>query len=158
MRIKKGAVSLFMLLSVAGLLFMTGCLDKNNMSKAEVKMIDTYLKGLGDTVVVHKPSGLYYIELIAGTGRSPVDNDTVTIRGRGLYLDYVEFSSSLSNTTPEVFVLGRGYKIEGIEEGLKYMKAGGKSRLLTPSFLAYGFTPLLWEITLIKVSPGPVKK
>ena len=60
-----------------------------------------------------------------------------------------------------------GLVIKGVDEGLRYMKAGGKARLLTPSNLAYGFegiwqivpgyTPLLWDIQLDSVKAGPGK-
>jgi FKBP-type peptidyl-prolyl cis-trans isomerase len=162
MKVKKEYWSISVIVSVLVLLMFSGCLDSENMSKAERKSIENYLKTLGDTVVVLKPSGLYYIELIAGTGISPVDGDTVVIRGRGMYLDYVEFSSNLSNNTADKFVVGAGDKIKGIEEGVKYIKVGGKARLLTPSSLAYGYSfgpiPLLWDVTLVSVTHGPGKK
>jgi FKBP-type peptidyl-prolyl cis-trans isomerase len=60
-----------------------------------------------------------------------------------------------------------GKVITGVDEGLRYMKAGGKARLLTPSSIAYGFegiwqivpgyTPILWDIELDSVKAGAVK-
>jgi FKBP-type peptidyl-prolyl cis-trans isomerase len=55
--------------------------------------------------------------------------------------------------------------IEGISEGVLYIKEGGKSRLVTPSSLAYGprgngngvisgYTALRWEIEVVEVRPA----
>jgi FKBP-type peptidyl-prolyl cis-trans isomerase len=154
MKIKKIQVALIPVISFFIFLSLHSCLDPDSLSKAERKMIDMYLKSLGDTIYEKKTSGLYYIELVPGTGISPVEKDTVIILGRGLYLDY----TSISGETPknESYIIGSGEKIPGIDEGLRYMKQGGKARLLTPSYPDLGYhTPLLWEINLITVKPGP---
>jgi FKBP-type peptidyl-prolyl cis-trans isomerase len=154
MKIKKTVIAIFPVISVLMLLSLNSCLDDESMSKAERKMIDMYLKTLGDTIYEKKASGLYYIELIPGTGISPLEKDTVVIKGRGMYLDYVSISGETPR--PETYIIGSGEKIPGIDEGLRYMKEGGKSRLLTPSYPANGYnSPLLWEINLISVKPGP---
>jgi FKBP-type peptidyl-prolyl cis-trans isomerase len=65
-----------------------------------------------------------------------------------------------------VIIVGGGAYIPGLEEGITYMKEGGKATLLIPSKLAYGtsglynipgYTPLLFDIQLVKVIPGPGK-
>jgi FKBP-type peptidyl-prolyl cis-trans isomerase len=60
-----------------------------------------------------------------------------------------------------------GRVVAGVDEGLRYMRDGGKAKLLTPSSLAYGFegiwqivpgyTPLLWIIDIDSVKAGPGK-
>ena len=107
---------------------------------------------------------MYYIELQAGTGRIPVAKDTVSFWYKGMFLDGVVFDQNFAATAPYSTVLGNHEVIKGIEEGFLYMKEGEKAKFLTPSSLAYGqagwwgaipgFTPLLWEITLVKVRPG----
>jgi FKBP-type peptidyl-prolyl cis-trans isomerase len=56
--------------------------------------------------------------------------------------------------------------IAGFDEGITYMKAGGKAKFLVPSSLGYGpsgyytipgYTALLYEVELVKVSKGPAK-
>ena len=56
--------------------------------------------------------------------------------------------------------------IAGFDEGITYMKEGGKATFLIPSKLAYGtsgyytipgYTPLLYDVQLVKVIPGPGK-
>ncbi len=65
------------------------------------------------------------------------------------------------------FPVAEGYLIAGFDEGISYMKEGGKATFLLPSSLAYGsagllyqlpgYTPLLYDVELVKVSPGPAK-
>lgn len=133
----------------------------------EVPQIQYYIESLGDTVHSLKPSGLYYVESLAGTGRTPVLTDTVRIKYKGMFLDRVVFDSNISSTTTLKFVLGKNEVISGLEEGVKYMKEGGKAKLVIPSGLAYGTsgsgttiagnTPLLFEIEIVSVKAGTVK-
>jgi FKBP-type peptidyl-prolyl cis-trans isomerase len=131
--------------------------------------------GLGDTAYVTKPSGLIVIELVAGTGRLPVINDTVSIRYKGCFMNGMVFASNAAEAEPLTFIAGTGdlmdgYNrlIEGLAEGVLYIKDGGKSRLITPSSLAYGgrgtpdgritgFTALRWDIQVVSVKAGPAK-
>jgi len=154
MKIKKILVVLFPAITFFMYLNLSSCLDPDSLSKAESKMIDIYLRSLGDTVFEKKASGIYYIELIPGTGIMPVEKDTVIILGKGMFLDY----KPISGETPqsESYIIGSGAKLPGIDEGLRYMKEGGTTRLLTPSYPDMGYySPLLWEIKLISVKPGP---
>jgi FKBP-type peptidyl-prolyl cis-trans isomerase len=145
---------------------LTGCNNSKKWEKEEKRQIQQYLNSLGDTVAVLKPSGLYYIEIQKGTGRTPVDNDTVYMWFKATYLDGGLFTSNLDQTSPYPFIVGYA-PIEGLDEGVRYMQDGGKAKLLTPSSLAYGsygipgilsgYTPLLWNITLAGVLPGSKK-
>jgi FKBP-type peptidyl-prolyl cis-trans isomerase len=147
-------------------LIVTGC-ESNRWEEHERKLIYEYLKTLEDTVYVQYPSGLYYIELLTGTGASPVDDDTVYFKYKAAFTDYVQFDKNVPYTTPYKYVMGSfdGMTIKGVDEGLRYMKVGGKSRLLTPSSLAYGFegvwnvvagyTPVVWTINLDSIKAGP---
>ena len=148
-------------------IMFSACNKTGTWQKQERQQIDTYVKALGDTTYVLKPSGLYYIELQAGTGRTPIVKDTVRFRYTGMFLDRVVFDQNTTAATTYSAVIGNYEIISGLDEGMRYMKEGGKARFLTPSSLAYGpegiwvtipgYTPLIWEITLVKVSPGPAK-
>jgi FKBP-type peptidyl-prolyl cis-trans isomerase len=143
-----------------------GC-EKGTWQKHERHQIKEYIDSLGDTAYVLKPSGLYYIELTAGTGRTPVAKDTVYFKYKGCFLDGTSFISNLTDTVPFKHVVGVDKIVAGLDEGLRYMKEGGKARLVLPSSLAYGaegwwgvipgYTPLFWEIDLITVKAGPGK-
>ena len=67
-----------------------------------------------------------------------------------------------------VFTLGNYMVIEGFEEGILYMKKGGKATLLIPSYLAYGtsgtywgipgYSPIIFEVELLEVFHTATKK
>ena len=147
--------------------FIIGCNSSATWEKQERSQIAAYIKTLGDTVYSKKTSGLYYIELRAGTGRMPVAKDTVFFRYTGMFVDRVVFDSNITASAPYGAVLGNYEIIPGLDEGFQYMKEGGKARFLLPSNLAYGaagiwniipgYSPLLFEIELISVHPGPGK-
>jgi FKBP-type peptidyl-prolyl cis-trans isomerase FklB len=148
------------------MILTTGC-PKSTWEEQEQRMINDYIKSLGDTAYVLYPSGLYYIELEEGTGRSPVDNDIVYFKYKAKFLDYVTFDSNKPDSVPVKYLMGSDTIVKGVDEGLRYMKEGGKAKLVTPSRLAYGFegiwqivpgyTPILWVIELDSVKVGPGK-
>jgi len=147
----------------------TGC-ETNRWAEHERRLIDDYVRSLGDTTYVLYPSGLYYIELLPGTGSYPLDLDTVYFKYKAAFTDYVQFDTNDPYSTPFIYVMGslKGMTIKGVDEGLRYMKEGGTLRLLTPSSLAYGFevvsnivagyTPVLWTIELDSIKPYSGKK
>ncbi len=148
-------------------LLNSGCNPTGSWRRQEQSQIDSYVKSLGDTAYVLQPSGLYYIELQPGTGRSPILKDTIYFRYTGMFLDRQIFDSNVSSSTPYGAIIGNYEIIPGLDEGIRLMKEGGKARFLTPSSLAYGqagiwgaipgYTPLIWEISLITVKPGSKK-
>jgi len=145
-------------------IMVAGC-ETNKWAEHEQKLIDEYVKNLGDTAYVLYPSGLYYIELEPGSGPLPVNGDTVYFKYKAAFTDYVQFSTNTPYATPVRYVLGSlvGMNLKGVDEGLHYMRAGGRSRFLTPSSLAYGFegywnivagyTPIIWTIELESIKP-----
>lgn len=151
------------------IIFISGCLSDQQYRKQEASDIQSYIASLGDTAYVLEPSGLYYIDLLAGTGRSPVINDTVGLVYQGMLLDRTLWNTNVQagDTLMYWAIVGSNQLIAGLNEGVRYMKQGGKARFLTPSSLAYGaagyegiipgYTPLLWEVVLMKVKPGPGK-
>ena len=160
----------FKILSLLFLIFnviTTGCETDNAQEKYERQQISDFIKALGDTTYVLYPSGLYYYEIVAGTGISPVDGDTAYIKYHTMFLDYVWFDFNKPPSVPYKWVVGIDAYPKGINEGLKLMRAGGKAKLLIPSSLAYGFvglpntvpgsTPVLCYIELVSVKTGPGK-
>ncbi len=109
--------------------------------------------------VVTTPSGLQYVVLQEGNGKSPKATDTVEVHYRGTLLSGVEFDSSYSRFQTVEFPLNR--VIKGWTEGLQTMKEGGKTRFFIPSELAYGSRgagidigpneTLIFEVELFKV-------
>lgn len=148
---------------------VSGCKEIGTWEKQEQKQIDDYVKSLGDTAYVLYPSGLYFISLREGTGRTPVNFDTVYFKYEAKFLDYVTWDTNDPVSVPYKHVMGTnsGPVVAGVDEGLRYMRDGGKAKLLTPSRLAYGhegiwqyvpgYTPLLWIIDIDSVKAGPGK-
>jgi len=162
----KGKVLLSSLLftAVAGIM-ISGCDPAKKWEKQEQDTIDSYLNSLGgDTVYTKKTSGLYYLDLVIGTGAQPAVNDTVSIKYKGSFLTGTEFATNYTDTSKFSFVVGGGGALQGLDEGVRYMKEGGKAKMLIPSALAYGtygayngyvnipgYTPLIFEVILVKV-------
>ncbi|MDZ7738750.1 MAG: FKBP-type peptidyl-prolyl cis-trans isomerase [Bacteroidales bacterium] len=152
------AISIVILLSAG----MTSCDKNQEVQLSEEEEIQIFLDD-NDLDFEPTESGLYYIELIEGTGLQPVAGDTVTVHYSGTFLNGRVFDSNIGRE-PMRFVLGIAYVIEGWEEGLTYMKEGGEALLIVPSSLAYGaegyydipaYTPLAFTIILEDVYPGP---
>ena len=161
--------SLIVILSMT-VVILTSCNPAKKWEKEEKQQIREYLLGLGDTVYVTKPSGLIYINLVEGTGQYPKNYDTISIRYKGSFMSGRVFGSNLAAGDPLLtYIVGTGYLIdgpgaliEGLAEGGKYIREGGKGKFVTPSSLAYGpngygiisgFTPLLWEIEIVDLRP-----
>ncbi len=87
---------------------------------------------------VKTASGMVFLSLKEGTGKSPAVTDTVKVNYRGTLSDGKEFDSSYKRGTPAEFRLDSVIKC--FDEGLRKMKVGGKARLVCPSTLAYGDT------------------
>jgi FKBP-type peptidyl-prolyl cis-trans isomerase len=146
---------------------ITGCDPTKKWEKQEQEQIQDYLGTLVDTVFTKEPSGLYYYEMVPGTGAMPVPNDTVWIKYKGMFLSYQIFGTNYTDTTRFSWIVGTGAVIPGLDDGVQLMKAGGKSRFLLPSSLAYGhtgyytipgYTPLLFEVQLLEVKAASGKK
>lgn len=83
-------------------------------------------------------SGLKYIDLELGTGKSPISGQGVVVHYTGTLEDGTKFDSSLDRDKPFSFTIGIGRVIQGWDEGVLSMKVGGKRRLTIPSELGYG--------------------
>lgn len=112
-----------------------------------------------DSTYAVTESGLRYIMVKLGDGKSPAATDVVTVHYTGRLTDGTVFDSSVSRGEPAAFPLNR--VIPGWTEGLQLMKEGGKAVFYIPSALGYGpagWPPvippnadLIFEVELIKV-------
>lgn len=110
---------------------------------------------------VTTPSGLKYIDEVAGTGASPTQGRNVTVHYTGTLENGTKFDSSVDKGQPYTFRIGTGVVIKGWDEGIMTMKVGGKRRLIIPANLAYGAAgrpgippnaTLLFEVELLGVN------
>ena len=139
----------------------------------ESVLLDAYLKE-NNITTAPTSSGLYYIEIQKGTGPKAEAGKTVSVHYKGMLLDGTVFDTSIEEAAKEAnvynpqrpyapfeFKLGTGQVIPGWDEGLSYMNAGGKAKLIIPSHLAYAergagavippHSPLVFEVELLEV-------
>ena len=104
---------------------------------------DSDEKNLEETLIDSTDSNGSLIKLVIedirlGEGYAVKVGDTVTVHYIGAMQDGVRFDSSYERGEPFIFTVGAGKVIEGWEEGLIGMKAGGQRILVIPSDMAYG--------------------
>ncbi|MDC3105400.1 peptidylprolyl isomerase, partial [bacterium] len=83
-------------------------------------------------------SGLGYKMIKEGTGMQASSGKTVSVHYTGKLTDGTKFDSSYDRNQPIEFVLGQGRVIKGWDEGISYLKVGGKATFIIPANLAYG--------------------
>jgi FKBP-type peptidyl-prolyl cis-trans isomerase FkpA/FKBP-type peptidyl-prolyl cis-trans isomerase FklB len=103
-------------------------------------------------------SGLQYLVVTEGTGKTPTDKDTVSAHYEGKLISGQKFDSSYDRNQPADFpVTG---VIPGWTEALKMMKVGSKYKLFVPPELGYGASPrpgipassvLVFEVELLGI-------
>jgi len=139
--------AIVLLLAVLAISF-TACEEDNDywkeLEQAEIDAREAYILALEekyDTTFTPTASGMYYIEIEEGTGVQAQSGNTVVVDYEGQLLDGTIFDSSYDyDRSPFEFTLGQGEVIKGWDEGIAYMKEGGRAMLIIPSYLAYGAT------------------
>lgn len=109
--------------------------------------------------IVTLPSGLQYMVIKEGTGRSPKATDNVKCHYEGTLIDGTLFDSSKKRGEPATFPLNG--VIKGWTEGVQLMKEGATYRFFIPYDLAYGangagsaippYAALIFDVELIEV-------
>jgi len=164
--IRKRSLATVLVISTMVILFLASCDPTKKLKKQEEEDIDKYLSDNSNLAFELKPSGLYYYDVQEGTGIMPAQSDTVYLFYTGKFLDGTVFDSNVANKDTLILPIGEGWLIQGFDEGIQYMKVGGKAMLLIPSDLAYGsvgrgpiggYTPLLFDVELLKVKLSPKK-
>ena len=107
-------------------------------------------------------SGLQYIVVTEGKGKSPGPEDVVKAHYKGVLTNGTQFDSSYDRNQPAEFPLNG--VIKGWSEALQLMKVGGKMKLFIPPELGYGPTGrpqippnsvLIFDVELLDVSAPP---
>lgn len=149
------------------LIALWSCNKSTDYEKEESELIQNYLSTHDTLDFVLKPSGLYYLEVLPGSGQELVAHDTAYVKYIGAFLGGGIFDTNVGTTDTLVVPVNEGLLISGFDEALTYMKEGGRAVVILPSSLAYGpygsypyipgFTPLLFDIAVVKVKHGPGK-
>ncbi|HSM47028.1 MAG TPA: FKBP-type peptidyl-prolyl cis-trans isomerase [Draconibacterium sp.] len=147
------------------------CGDDNSLEKLrkkELETLDAYMQA-NYPDVDPKKSGLYFIEVVKGTGDTIFPGDRIQI----FYATWLIDSTLIDETNgytdgyrfePYEFVVGDGTAITGLEEAATYMQKGTVANLIINSQLAYGqngntygtppvpgFTTLLMQVEVYKI-------
>ena len=110
-------------------------LSKEAEKKRKI-MEETNKKLMKDATITE--SGLGYKMIKEGTGVQASSGKTVSVHYTGKLTDGTKFDSSYDRNQPIEFVLGQGRVIKGWDEGISYLKVGGKATFIIPANLAYG--------------------
>jgi len=136
--------------------------QKNLIEKQKQKelALAAEAEGLKQEFTNVTPSGLRYIVLEEGTGKTPIATSNVRVHYTGSFIDGKVFDSSVQRGEP--IDLGLNQVIPGWTEGIQLMKEGAKYRFYVPYSLAYGErgypgaippkSDLIFEVELIKIN------
>lgn len=102
----------------------------------EEEQISDYLRRYG-WEMTRTGTGLRYMIYSKGKGIQAENGMKVKIRYTASLLNGIECYNS-EKDGPMEFILGAGDEINGLEEGILYMKEGDKAKLIVPSHLGYG--------------------
>ena len=94
-------------------------------------------RGLDISKGVESRSGLWRLVIDAGEGPLAKGSNTVTVHATGWLADGTQFWSSHDGDGAPMVNNVKGF-VKGFTEGLRTMKAGGKSMLVFPGSLGYG--------------------
>lgn len=163
--IKKYYLSLPLIIATILMLSLGSCDPAKKYEKAETEAIANFIASNPADTFKLESSGLYYRDVLVGTGSQAVANDTAYVQYTGKFLDGTIFDSNVGQADL-VFPVGQGLLIYGFDEAITYMREGGKSEFIVPSKLGYGpqgynsipgYTALLYDVQLDKLVPAKKK-
>ena len=144
---------------VAGMALFVAC-GGDGVSEPEYQVIEDvdFASSLGVDLsqMTVTESGLYYQDVVEGTGDPATAQDSVQVAYTGYLTSGATFDSG---TFP--FTLGSGQVIPGFDEGVTGMKVGGERRIIIPPALGYGAASngsipggsiLIFDLELLSIS------
>ena len=152
---------------IAGIIIISisSCNLTKKFEKEEEADIQSYLTTHSTLHYVKKASGLYYLDTEVGTGAQVVTGDSVFLMFTVYDINGTQAGTNYGTTDTLKRKAGVGEFIAGFDEAVGYMKAGGKSKIVVPSYLAYGtsgfimpaYTTLLYDIYLVRFKSNSKK-
>jgi len=141
--------------------------NTEDLEAQEHSSIESFLSTNDTLDFERKASGLLYLDVSVGTGPLAETNDTAYMFYAMQYLSGSIFDTNFETTDTLIFKVNGGTLITGFEEGVTYMREGGKSIFITPSSLAYGstgtiyispYTPFIFQTHLVRLVKHQGKK
>jgi FKBP-type peptidyl-prolyl cis-trans isomerase FkpA len=147
---------------------LQSCNSTRKWEKQEETDIQNYVLSHSTVNYIRKESGLYYTNVIVGTGSPAIQHDTAYVLYSSYFLSGTPYNSNIKSAAPHdtlKFPIAEGKTIQGFDEAITYMNAGGKSMIIVPSYLGFGesgyymtpYTPLLYTIILCRVVHSSTK-
>lgn len=162
------------------MLFLSACKEStpevDEDLAQEQRYFDLYMgSNFKDTIAPPTSSGLYYIEMIPGSGKSPGKEDWLlmnhvayTIPGDVVVDTYIENVAQTSGLPTDVALFGpfkfkNGTGVDGLTEGLTKMREGGGAIMCFTSELGFGkdgaslmrsvsgYSSMKYEVQLLEV-------
>lgn len=112
-----------------------GCGSDSSGPKDPTQLVFAPFLAVNLDQMTRTASGLYYQDLVVGSGVQAVAGGDVTVHYSGWIHDGTPFDSSVGGD-PVTFNLNQ--VIAGWREGVPGMKVGGKRKLVIPPSLGYG--------------------
>jgi FKBP-type peptidyl-prolyl cis-trans isomerase len=145
--------------SIAVVLAMVGCTSSEPADRPSNPATDSYAASLGINMsqFTKLSDDILYRDLSVGTGTVAAPGMTIRVTYTGWLPNGNEFESN-EGESPFQFTLGTGLVVQGWDQGIVGMRAGGKRRLLIGSGAGYGRTgkgdippntTMIFDITLL---------
>lgn len=136
----------------------------NSFTDAELDELMRLAEFLGtiDTTGMQLIDGMYYQELVAGSGSRPSSGKFVSIHYTGTFVDGTVFDATPEGEPGEFKIGKKDHLLPGMDAGLRQMRPGTRAKFVIPSYLAYGsagsssgivppYTTLIYEVELVEV-------
>lgn len=124
--------------TLLALALLTACGDSSPTAVPIEQTIFAPSLGVDLSASTKQSSGLYYRDIVQGSGTTLATGQTVGMRYVGSFANGQEFDSNPAPKPVFSFRLGAGQVIKGWDQGLVGMKVGGKRQLVIPPELGYG--------------------
>lgn len=131
-----------------------------SMMKKEEVALQKYITD-NKITVAPLPSGLYYIETVAGKGMKVDTGKWVKAHFKVSLIGGNQIFSSYDRGEPLQFEFGKRFDTPGFEEGVSKMLKGGKATLILPSKIAFGemgrgamvppYSPVIYEVEIVDI-------
>lgn len=135
---------------------------KNEAEANKKKSAEFLAENKNKPGVITTPSGLQYIVIKEGTGKTPKDDDLVTVHLKGYHMNGFEFDNTYDKEPVQMVV---GQQIPGWKEAFKLMKEGAIYKVFISPELGWGDrgampqippgSAVYFEIEMVKVGGKP---
>ncbi|HET6990979.1 MAG TPA: FKBP-type peptidyl-prolyl cis-trans isomerase, partial [Bacteroidia bacterium] len=126
------------------------------LKKKDATLLKPYLAA---NKITAKPdeNGIYYQELVPGSGPALIPGMVVSVRYVGKYLDGTMFDTNtlIDGQEPMTFQIGDGRLIPGFVNSVAKMKKGGKSTFILPPKMGYNDSlTRVFDVEVVDVKQG----